>query len=72
MPRYQRRQVRLNAPVQGLEDNIPRQTNNPVMHDAFPVRYTPRLQPLTFKAASSGSGTKCGMVWLVKRRSPIT
>ena len=33
---------------------------------AFLVRYTPRLRPLRFKAASSGSGTKCGMVWLVR------
>ena len=38
---------------------------------AFPVWYTPRLQPLRFKAASSGSGTKCGMVWLVRRRSHL-
>ena len=33
-----------------------------MMHDAFPMRYTPRFQPLTFKTALSGSGTKCSVV----------
>ena len=30
--------------------------------DAFPVRYTLRLQPLTFKVALSGSATNCSVV----------
>ena len=55
--------VQLNAPVQKLEDVVQRHMNSPVMNVAFPLRYTPRLQPLTFKAALSGSGTMCGMVY---------
>ena len=34
---------RLNKPVQGLVDNIKRDMNRPVMHDAFPAQYVPLL-----------------------------
>jgi len=43
MPGCQRCHVRLNAPVQGLEDNIERYRNSPVMHEAVPAQYKPLL-----------------------------
>jgi len=43
MPGCQRCHVRLNAPVQGLKDNIERYRNSPVMHDAVPAQYKPLL-----------------------------
>merc|ERR1711916_247075 len=43
MPGRQRCHVRLNAPVQGLEDNVERYRNSPVMHEAVPAQYKPLL-----------------------------
>ena len=37
--------VRLNAPVQGLMDNILRYTNNTVVYEAFPPQYKPTDSP---------------------------
>ena len=43
MPECKRCHVRLNAPVQELEDNIKRHMNSPVMHDAVLTQYKSQL-----------------------------
>ena len=45
MRRCPRCHVRLNAPVQGLMDNIQRYTNNTVVYEAFPPQYKPTDSP---------------------------
>ena len=54
MPGWQRCHMLLKVPVHGLEENITRQMNSPVMVKAVLVLCTPRLQPLTFKDALPG------------------
>ena len=51
--------VRLNAPVQGLEDNIQRYTNSPVVHVAFLAPYKPSNSP---DPAFSSSHFQTGVV----------
>ena len=54
IPGCPRCHMRLNAPVQGLEDNFKRYMNSPVMVDAVPAQYTPLLfygrLPMAFPA----------------------